>query len=286
MICIFFSKNEKIKLPTGYYSDGTMSPREIVEDAKKRNVQLIAITDHNVLDSYTELKEAAEEFGIKVIRGVEIDARFEDIVVHILAYNFEDNENLFNLIHKAKNELLETSIELIKRMENDYENISSEDYEAYDYDKRKGGWKGIHYLFDRGITSELFEGVKYYGQYKCGHEYFDYPTVEEVVKAVHEANGYVVLAHPCNYYKNNTKEEVLEKLEKFKSIGIDGVECYYPANSEMMTETCVEFCKNNDMIITVGSDSHGEFGAVSKGIEYYIGAVKKDSSELNLKDMI
>ena len=269
-----------------YYSDGTMSPREIVEDAKKRNVQLIAITDHNVLDSYNELKEAAEEFGIKVIRGVEIDAKFEDIVVHILAYNFEDNENLFNLVHKAKKELLETSIELIKRMENDYENISSEDYEAYDYDKRKGGWKGIHYLFDRGITSELFEGVKYYGQYKCGHEYFDYPNVEEVVKAVHEANGYVVLAHPCNYYKNNTKEEVLEKLEKFKSIGIDGVECYYPANSEMMTETCVEFCKNNDMIITVGSDSHGEFGAVSKGIEYYIGAVKKDSSELNLKDMI
>ena len=269
-----------------YYSDGTMSPREIVEDAKKRNVQLIAITDHNVLDSYTELKEAAEEFGINVIRGVEIDARFEDIVVHILAYNFQDNEKLFNLVHKAKNELLETSIELIKRMENDYENISSEDYEAYDYDRRKGGWKGIHYLFDRGITNELFEGVKYYGQYKCGHEYFDYPTVEEVIDAVHEANGYVVLAHPCNYYKNNTKEEVLEKLEKFKSIGIDGVECYYPDNSEMMTETCIEFCKNNNMIITVGSDSHGDFGAVSKGIEYYIGAVKKDSSELNLKDMI
>ena len=269
-----------------YYSDGTMSPREIVEDAKKRNVQLIAITDHNVLDSYTELKEAAEEFGINVIRGVEIDARFEDIVVHILAYNFQDNEKLFNLVHKAKNELLETSIELIKRMENDYENISSEDYEAYDYDRRKGGWKGIHYLFDRGITNELCEGVKYYGQYKCGHEYFDYPTVEEVIDAVHEANGYVVLAHPCNYYKNNTKEEVLEKLEKFKSIGIDGVECYYPANSEMMTETCIEFCKNNNMIITVGSDSHGDFGAVSKGIEYYIGAVKKDSSELNLKDMI
>ena len=51
--------------------------------------------------------------------------------------------------------------------------------------------------------------------------------------------------------EGNNKEEVLEKLEKFKSIGIDGVECYYPANSEMMTETCVEFCKNNDMIITV-----------------------------------
>ena len=269
-----------------YYSDGTMSPREIVEDAKKRNVQLIAITDHNVLDSYSELKEAAEEFGINVIRGVEIDARFEDIVVHILAYNFQDNEKLFNLVHKAKNELLETSIELIKRMENDYENISSEDYEAYDYDRRKGGWKGIHYLFDRGITSELFEGVKYYGQYKCGHEYFDYPTVEEVIDAVHEANGYVVLAHPCNYYKNNTKEEVLEKLEKFKSIGIDGVECYYPANSDLMTNTCLEFCKDNNLIITAGSDGHGDFGAVSKGIEYYIGAINKDSEILNINKLL
>ena len=269
-----------------YYSDGTMSPKEVVEDAKRKNLGIIAITDHDVLDSYEELKVEAEKAGIIAIRGVEIDSIFEGHLVHLLAYKFEDNEKLFKLINHAKEQLLETSIELIRRMENDYENISSEDYEAYDYDRRKGGWKGIHYLFDRGITSELFEGVKYYGQYKCGHEYFDYPTVEEVIDAVHEANGYVVLAHPCNYYKNNTKEEVLEKLEKFKSIGIDGVECYYPANSEMMTETCIEFCKNNNMIITVGSDSHGDFGAVSKGIEYYIGAVKKDSSELNLKDMI
>ncbi len=46
-------------------------------------------------------------------------------------------------------------------------------------------------------------------------------------------DGYVVLAHPCNYYKNKTKEEVLEKLEILKELGIDGVECYYPANSEI-----------------------------------------------------
>ena len=269
-----------------YYSDGTMSPKEVVEDAKRKNLGIIAITDHDVLDSYEELKVEAEKAGIIAIRGVEIDSIFEGHLVHLLAYKFEDNEKLFKLINHAKEQLLETSIELIRRMENDYENISSEDYEAYDYDRRKGGWKGIHYLFDRGITSELFEGVKYYGQYKCGHEYFDYPTVEEVIDAVHEANGYVVLAHPCNYYKNNTKEEVLEKLEKFKSIGIDGVECYYPANSDLMTNTCLEFCKDNNLIITAGSDGHGDFGAVSKGIEYYIGAINKDSEILNINKLL
>ena len=110
-----------------YYSDGTMSPKEVVEDAKRKNLGIIAITDHDVLDSYEELKVEAEKAGIIAIRGVEIDSIFEGHLVHLLAYKFEDNEKLFKLINHAKEQLLETSIELIRRMENDYEGISLED---------------------------------------------------------------------------------------------------------------------------------------------------------------
>lgn len=269
-----------------YYSDGTMSPKEVVEDAKRKNLGIIAITDHDVLDSYEELKVEAEKAGIIAIRGVEIDSIFEGHLVHLLAYKFEDNEKLFKLINHAKEQLLETSIELIRRMENDYEGISLEDYNSYEYERRKGGWKGIHYLHDRKITEGLFDGVKFYGKYDCGHEKFAFPSVGEVCNTVHEANGYVVLAHPCNYYSNKNKEEILEKLEILKSLGIDGVECYYPANSDLMTNTCLEFCKDNNLIITAGSDGHGDFGAVSKGIEYYIGAINKDSEILNINKLL
>lgn len=269
-----------------YYSDGTMSPKEVVEDAKRKNLGIIAITDHDVLDSYEELKVEAEKAGIIAIRGVEIDSIFEGHLVHLLAYKFEDNEKLFKLINHAKEKLLETSIELIRRMENDYEGISLEDYNSYEYERRKGGWKGIHYLYDRKITEGLFDGVKFYGKYDCGHEKFAFPSVEEVCNTVHDANGYVVLAHPCNYYSNKNKEEILEKLEILKSLGIDGVECYYPANSDLMTNTCLEFCKDNNLIITAGSDGHGDFGAVSKGIEYYIGAINKDSEILNINKLL
>lgn len=269
-----------------YYSDGTMSPKEIVREAKNKNLGIIAITDHDVLDSYEEVKVEAEKEGIIVIRGVEIDSIFEGHLVHLLAYKFNDNKKFFELVNKAKEQLLETSIELIRRMEKDYENISLEDYNSYEYDRRKGGWKGIHYLFDRKVTEGLFDGMKFYGKYECGHEKFDFPSVKEVCDTTHEAGGYVVLAHPCNYYKDKTKEEILEKLEILKSDGIDGIECYYPANSDLMTETCVEFCKDNDLIITAGSDSHGDFGAVSKGIEYYLGAVKADDTKLNLKKIL
>lgn len=269
-----------------YYSDGTMSPKEVVEEAKKKNLGIIAITDHDVLDSYEELKVEAEKAGIIAIRGVEIDSIFEGHLVHLLAYKFEDNEKLFKLINHAKEQLLETSIELIRRMENDYEGISLEDYNSYEYERRKGGWKGIHYLHDRKITEGLFDGVKFYGKYDCGHEKFAFPSVGEVCNTVHDANGYVVLAHPCNYYSNKNKEEILEKLEILKSLGIDGVECYYPANSDLMTNTCLEFCKDNNLIITAGSDGHGDFGAVSKGIEYYIGAINKDSEILNINKLL
>lgn len=269
-----------------YYSDGTMSPKEVVEDAKRKNLGIIAITDHDVLDSYEELKVEAEKAGIIAIRGVEIDSIFEGHLVHLLAYKFEDNEKLFKLINHAKEQLLETSIELIRRMENDYEGISLEDYNSYEYERRKGGWKGIHYLHDRKITEGLFDGVKFYGKYDCGHGKFAFPSVGEVCNTVHDANGYVVLAHPCNYYSNKNKEEILEKLEILKSLGIDGVECYYPANSDLMTNTCLEFCKDNNLIITAGSDGHGDFGAVSKGIEYYIGAINKDSEILNINKLL
>lgn len=269
-----------------YYSDGTMSPKEVVEDAKRKNLGIIAITDHDVLDSYEELKVEAEKAGIIAIRGVEIDSIFEGHLVHLLAYKFEDNEKLFKLINHAKEQLLETSIELIRRMENDYEGISLEDYNSYEYERRKGGWKGIHYLHDRKITEGLFDGVKFYGKYDCGHEKFAFPSVGEVCNTVHDANGYVVLAHPCNYYSNKNKEEILEKLEILKSLGIDGVECYYPANSDLMTNTCLEFCKDNNLIITAGSDGHGDFGAVSKGIEYYIGAINKDGEILNINKLL
>ena len=269
-----------------YYSDGTMSPKEVVEDAKRKNLGIIAITDHDVLDSYEELKVEAEKAGIIAIRGVEIDSIFEGHLVHLLAYKFEDNEKLFKLINHAKEQLLETSIELIRRMENDYEGISLEDYNSYEYERRKGGWKGIHYLHDRKITEGLFDGVKFYGKYDCGHEKFAFPSVGEVCNTVHDANGYVVLAHPCNYYSNKNKEDILEKLEILKSLGIDGVECYYPANSDLMTNTCLEFCKDNNLIITAGSDGHGDFGAVSKGIEYYIGAINKDREILNINKIL
>lgn len=266
-----------------FFSDGTMSPEEVAYDAYKKGLKVISVTDHNNIEAYDRLKKSCEKYGIIAVRGVEIDCKYNDKVLHILAYDFNDDENLFNLIDKSRNELLKTSIDLIERMSKDFNEISSEEYEKYEYDRRKGAWKGVHYLLEKGLSKNLLDGLKYYKQYGCDYIEYDFSPIEEVCKAINNAGGYAVLAHPSNFYNELSKDELIKVLEDLKSKGIDGIECYYPSNGEELTKTCVEFCNKNNMIITAGSDGHGEFTKTIKNIDYYIGAVRAHINDLNLK---
>lgn len=266
-----------------YFSDGTFSPEQVAYEAHKKGLKVISVTDHNNIQAYDRLKKACDEYGIIAVRGVEIDCKYKDKVIHILAYDFDDNKELFDLIDESREYLLHTSVDLVDKMSKDYDCISNEDYEKYEYDRTKGAWKGVHYLLDKGISNTLLGGLKYYKEYGCDYIEYDFASVEKVCSTIKKANGCAVLAHPSNYFNDLSKEELINELTDLKSRGIDGIECYYPSNGEELTYICVEFCKKNDMIITAGSDGHGEFTKTIKDIEYYIGAVKASSKDLNLK---
>ncbi len=68
------------------FSDGALSPTEIVKLAKFREIDILALTDHNNMDGIDEGIKAGEEYGIKVIPGVEVSTRFRNTKVHILGY--------------------------------------------------------------------------------------------------------------------------------------------------------------------------------------------------------
>ena len=57
-----------------YFSDGTLSPREIAQEAVRHGIGLISITDHNTRTAYPETQAACREAGVRLIPGVEIDA--------------------------------------------------------------------------------------------------------------------------------------------------------------------------------------------------------------------
>lgn len=244
-----------------YYSDGTMSPEEIVRAAVANQVGLLAITDHNILTAVEELKELSREYGIAYLSGVELDSIDQGVDIHILGYGVNHENNSFAGFVKNNRDILDNiSIRLIRDMEKDYKDISLADFQAFSYDRGKVGWKALHYFLEKGLTMNLREGFSIYNQYGITNDSGDYPSISEVLNQIHNAGGKAVLAHPGVSIKETDPELFRPRLLQLLEQGFDGIECYYPTHSDEITDLCLAVCKEKKLLITTGSDCHGGFG--------------------------
>lgn len=264
------------------FSDGTNTPEEIAALAAQKGIGLLSVTDHNDIRAYARTDAACRAAGIRLIRGVEADCRHQGRILHILLYGFRPEKRLLALLRQSKSELLRMSVDLVERMSQTHPSLSPEDYAAYDYDCRRGGWKGIHYLCDRGVTKTPEEGMRYYSAYDCDYTAYGFPSAAEICAAALAAGGKPVLAHPCNWFAGQSREALFETFDGLRAIGVQGVECYYPANSPQMTAWCLEYCRLHGLYVTAGGDGHGGFARVSKGVLYEIGAAAVDEQMLTL----
>ena len=243
-----------------YYSDGTMSPEEILDIAVKKNIGLLSITDHDILEGSMELLGLNKYSNIKCISGVELDAVNSGINFHILGYGVDlTNENFGSFVRKNRELLENVNIKLIGKIQKDYPKITLVDYENFEYEKNKGGWKALHYFIEKGLTKNLLEGLMLYTKYENSYTCIKFPTIEKVCREIHNAGGKAIFAHPGKIIKNNIITEFTEELNKVISMGVDGIECYYPSHSREVTAACLEVCRKNNLLITCGSDCHGKF---------------------------
>ncbi len=258
-----------------FYSDGTMSPSEIIAEAKRLGIKKIAITDHNVLEGNDLALSLAPDY---VIPGVEIDALEDGIDVHILAYNYNLADQEFRKFIKENNQkLMETDDMLIDKMIAGGEPLSKNEYKNYQYDRRLGGWKALNYLIELGYIKTVPDCFKLMAKFNHSHANIPFLSVEEVIKIIHKAGGKAVLAHPG---KTFSLEKMDYYLEKIISYGIDGIEAYYPAHSLDFRMKLSDLAKRNNLLITCGNDCHGTFQST------WIGEVQADIKDLNLEGLI
>lgn len=249
-----------------YYSDGTMSPKEILTAAHENGVSLISITDHDVLDGSRELKKLCETTKIGFLSGIEMNSLNNGKNIHILGYGIDLNDKEFgDFVQKNRNRLDCLSVELIEKMQEDYDTISISDYMNYTYDRSKGGWKALHYLFEKGVTKNLREAFPLYTKYNCNYNIAGFPTVQSVCEAIHKAGGIAILAHPGVTIKEKDLKMFQKELIKLIDLGVDGVECYYPTHRKEITQVCLDVCNQRNLLITSGSDCHGTFGDAEVG---------------------
>jgi predicted metal-dependent phosphoesterase TrpH len=263
-----------------YYSDGTMSPEEILIKARENEVGLLAVTDHNILEGTLELSKISNKYNIECIPAVELDSLDGHTDIHILGYGINPSDQVFNEFVRKNRYLLDLiSIKLIDKMQNDYDFISPEDYSEFTYDSRKGGWKALHYLMDKEMTKSLMEGCKYYTKYDCSYDCVDFPSVKTVCQYIHDAGGRAVLAHPGVVIKETDITVFQNKLESLIDLGLDGIECYYPVHTTEITMACLSICEKRNLLVTAGSDFHGSFGDAD------IGEMKVPIEKIRLGDI-
>lgn len=259
------------------FSDGFWTPTELVEEAKRRDIALMALTDHDLTTGVSEALEVGKKLSVKVITGIELTTRFEGVNLHILGYRFDlKNQTLQDLcaqLRQERRDVIATKIKLINELR---KSDGKQQIDADDFFASRGEFVGLGTLFDyvvaRGVAETKEEMVGYWGQAKT-----DLVGVEpsEAIKVIHGAGGLAVLSHPLApklSLKKITEDQgaQLEIVRKFKEQGLDGIECFQAGHSTEDTRRSLEMARKLDLFVTGGSDWHGPIERTREQVRLYI----------------
>ena len=228
--------------------------------AKRMNLDFLAITDHDTLSSSNRAQILGERYGVKIIPAVELSAwdKKRNTKVHILCYAPQKPDRLEGLCLKSCEIRKECAKDMIEKVMEIYP-IPSDAVRLY-----TKGSKSIYKqhimraLVNYGYATELYGEINNelfgYPDGKCLVTR-EYPDVNFVLDLIHSAKGIAVMAHPFLYNNIDLLKELIEAGK------IDGIEVNHYSNNEEQKTELIGLAEKNDLIITGGSDFHGLYNS-------------------------
>ncbi len=247
------------------FSDGELPPAEVVATAVEQGVTTLALTDHDGIDGVAEAAEAAAEAGIALVPATEISCVHGGIDdMHMLGY-WVDTIAIAPAMQRAQRERIVRAEEIVERLNAQGVPVRFEEAIAQAGDASSVGRP--HIAKAAGVSpdgmSAFFEewlvpGAKAFVPRR-------WPHAHEAIELIHGAGGVAVLAHP--FWDMDEPSAVAALVD---DLGIEGVECFYPAHDRAQTKFLVDLCRDRGLAATASSDFHGpshkmfnSFGAYS-----------------------
>lgn len=247
-------------------SDGALAPRDLVRLARKRAIDLIALTDHDTIAGHAEALAAGTEFGLRVIPGIEISALGKQGETHVLGYGVEpDDEATRAILLGLRATRVSRARRILANLLRLGISIDFETVKAIAGDGMIGRPHIARAMVDKGAVSTTQEAFDVYlGEGKPAYAPNDALDPLEAIDLIHRARGVAVLAHPA--FTHGDVEALLGSMIQH---GLDGIEVYYPKHTPEQVKRYAEIAHTHGLLATGGSDFHGltqdeqfEFGEI------------------------
>src|SRR3990172_1884921 len=235
-----------------YYSDGVLSPQELVKKAREAGLSTISITDHDHVGALDEAIEYGREIGVTVVPGLELSITLSGRDLHVLAYFLDHTfPRLLDYLTFFREERLKRAERIVRKLNSI--NVPLK----IDAVLEKAGIAAVgrphiaNALVDEGLV-DSFQGAfqRFIGTGGPAYESKFQLNPSEAFRLVSEAGGLSFLAHPGNYL---SEPELLELIK----LGLDGIEVVHPSHSLPMQEYYRGIVNNYFLLESGGSDFHG-----------------------------
>lgn len=242
-----------------YYSDGSSSIEEIMEQASAKGITHLSIVDHDTTIGIQHAQQVGKKYGIVVFPGIEISA-FDykrNRKVHILGYLFNQQaKHIQELCQPLLKRRHENSLWQLQHLQKHGFNLSLEELQ----EKAKHSTIIYKQHMMDCITDAPFYTAKYQQIYHalfkgngiCAHD-IEYVDVFHAVEAIKADKGLAVLAHPGQFDSYDVIPDLVQK-------GLDGIERNHYSHTVKDLHKVEQYARKYQLLLTGGSDFHGRYG--------------------------
>jgi predicted metal-dependent phosphoesterase TrpH len=251
-------------------SDGSDTPAALIDRAREKGIEVIAITDHDTIAGSVEALSLSAD-GIKIITGIEFSCRYggeSDFDCHILGYGFDPEAEPILAAIRHGREMRLFKLEARLKYLKEHFDISFTDSDI--------AW--LHSL-NSVARPHLGQLLIKHGYVKTMAEAFDsylktdgFPDdridAAEAITAIRAAGGIPVYAHPIGgeREKRIDRAELEKRVDALVALGLMGIECYYSRYSAEDEATLLSVAEKRGLLLCGGSDYHGENKTVKLGV--------------------
>jgi len=234
------------------FSDGLLTPKQVVTIAKERGLGAIGIVDHDAVGGIEPAREKGKEIGVEVLPAVELSCIVGDCDIHIIGYYIDyKSKKLINIISDIQVKRLDRAKKMVIKLAEQGAEIELKRVLELAGNGAVGRPHIAQALLEEGHISCYDEAFwKYIGYHCPAYVPKEKLTPKEAIKLIRDFHGIPILAHPLSYNNRAVINYIIDE-------GIAGLEVWRPDHNDNDLKYLTSLVTNNHLLSTGGTDCHG-----------------------------